>query len=352
MRGTHETASSRSRQGSAASGDAGAVRRRLAAAGLALAAGALGLLVAATLLRSLPSLTAAASPPTRPVGPETSLGPAPAGFPAPPPRAVVFAAEAGQEALGLAVVRGTRRLSLQASLVDGNGAGTPNLHVGFVIERRHGRATVAPARACGRGCYRASAAISPPPSRVFVSIGRRRPERVAFVLPGAWPLRPATSLVVRAARVWRALRTLVFHDELSSGGAVTVHTLWMVVAPDRLSYRVHGGEESVLIGGRRWTRFTSGGRWQLTPQFPVRQPLPAWVSVRDAYVLGATSVAGRPAWHISFFDPATPGWFSILLDEKSFHTLDVRMIAAAHFMHDRYGPFDAPLSIVPPSTAR
>jgi hypothetical protein len=60
------------------------------------------------------------------------------------------------------------------------------------------------------------------------------------------------------------------------------------------------------------------------------------------------SVDGRPAWRISFFDPGTPGWFTILVDKATMHTLDIRMTAIAHFMHDVYGPFNAPISITPP----
>jgi hypothetical protein len=40
------------------------------------------------------------------------------------------------------------------------------------------------------------------------------------------------------------------------------------------------------------------------------------------------------------------------VDKSTFETLDVHMIAAAHFMHDVYGPFDAPLTVDPPGPAR
>jgi hypothetical protein len=53
---------------------------------------------------------------------------------------------------------------------------------------------------------------------------------------------------------------------------------------------------------------------------------------------------------IAFFDPGSPGWFRIVVDRKTYRTLDVRMVAPAHFMHDAYGPFNAPVSIRPPLT--
>ncbi len=51
---------------------------------------------------------------------------------------------------------------------------------------------------------------------------------------------------------------------------------------------------------------------------------------------------------MSFFDPATPGWFLATIDRATYRTVDLHMIATAHFMHDTYGPFDAPLTLDPP----
>ena len=52
---------------------------------------------------------------------------------------------------------------------------------------------------------------------------------------------------------------------------------------------------------------------------------------------------------VSFFDPATPGWFEASIDRTNGHTLDLEMIAASHFMHDVYGPFNAPLRLTRPT---
>ena len=88
----------------------------------------------------------------------------------------------------------------------------------------------------------------------------------------------------------------------------------------------------------------------VSPQTPVSQPQPFWESAVDARVLGSVSDHGRPAWKVSFFDPKTPGWFTILVDKATMRTVDMRMTATAHFMHDSYGSFDAPISITPPRT--
>ena len=53
---------------------------------------------------------------------------------------------------------------------------------------------------------------------------------------------------------------------------------------------------------------------------PLTEPVPAWVRVTDAHVLGTTTVAGRPAWRISFFDPGTPASYTVAIDRQTFRT--------------------------------
>jgi hypothetical protein len=43
---------------------------------------------------------------------------------------------------------------------------------------------------------------------------------------------------------------------------------------------------------------------------------------------------------------------AILVAKTTLQTLDVRMVAAAHVMHDVDEPFDAPLAIEPPGHPR
>ena len=53
-------------------------------------------------------------------------------------------------------------------------------------------------------------------------------------------------------------------------------------------------------------------------------------------------------WVVSFVTPQVPAWFTIWIDKQTHRTLELRMIAAAHFMLHRYAPFNAPLTISPP----
>ena len=69
----------------------------------------------------------------------------------------------------------------------------------------------------------------------------------------------------------------------------------------------------------------------------------------DAHVLGAARFEGRPVWQISFFDPSTPAWFDVMVDQRTRRVLDMHMIATAHFMHDTYSHFDATPAVVPPA---
>jgi hypothetical protein len=60
---------------------------------------------------------------------------------------------------------------------------------------------------------------------------------------------------------------------------------------------------------------------------------------------------GRPVVEASFFDPQIHAWFTIEVERATIRTLELRMTAQAHFMHEVYGPFDSPLRIVPPAKA-
>jgi hypothetical protein len=68
----------------------------------------------------------------------------------------------------------------------------------------------------------------------------------------------------------------------------------------------------------------------------------------DPYLLGSESVGGHAVWVVSFVTPQVPAWFTIWIDKKTHRTLELRMTAAGQFMHHRYSPFNAPLTINPP----
>jgi hypothetical protein len=337
-------------------------RVRLLGALLALTAGAAAVVVVVDQIRSLAPLTPASSPTQpSPAGSATARGSTSATaatnsrssssastFPAPPPGAVVLGAEDGANALGLAAVPRRGSTLLQASVISSTAvAGLAHLDVRFQVGGSRG-ATVA-AASCGAGCYRATVAV-PRPRVVSVLIEGHSPGRVTFHLPAAWPPPSASAIVERAGRVWRSLHSLVDQDDLSDG-RVTLHTVWRIVAPDRVAYSITHGGDSIIIGDRSWTRPSGGLSWTERPQVPVQQPIPFWVSSVDARLLGTVSVGGRPAYEVSFFDPDTPGWYTILVDKQTMHTLQVHMIATDHFMTDAYSAFNDQIAITPPAAS-
>jgi hypothetical protein len=285
------------------------------------------------------SSSAAAPAPTA-----TTPGKASSGFPAPPRGAVVFSRELGSDALALGVVPRPRAVLVQASVVGPQGRGASGLDVRFAVG-----GAVAVGAACGPGCYRATVATSGRPAAVEVDVrDGASPARWRAALPAAWPPRDATALLAAAGKAWRALRSLTFHERLGSGSHLTVTSDWRIQAPDRLEYEIVGGGAGVIIGDRRWDRQPGSASWVESPQQPLTQPIPFWVSVTDAHVLGTATVQGRPVWRISFFDPGTPAWFTVSVDRATMRTLDLRMVTTAHFMHDVYGSFNAAPPVEPP----
>jgi hypothetical protein len=277
----------------------------------------------------------------RPAAPTPPAAPA---FPDPPAGAVVFSRELGPDALALGVVPRPRSVVLQASVVDQLGNGARGLGVDFVVGgvRRS-------AAACGPGCYRAVASVRGRPAAVVVEVrGRGVAGRWRVALPAAWPPADGSELVAKADRVWRSLRSLSFSEKIASDPVHRVVSTWRVQAPDRVAYRIKGGWSGVIVGSSRWDRPPRGGRWVRSPQDPLTQPVPPWSSVADAHVLGTTSVRGRPAWRVSFFDRRSHAWFTMLVDRATLRTVDTRMVTTAHFMHDVYGSFDATPPVVPP----
>jgi hypothetical protein len=204
------------------------------------------------------------------------------------------------------------------------------------------------ATACGKGCY--SATVSPTGRPRALSLQITGYPALRFSAPAQWPADDATTIVQRADDAISSLRSLVVHSRLASDAAHEVTTIYTMQAPDRLEYHNIGGSDSIIIGNRRWDRQAAGSAWVESPQIPaIQQPAPFWPSgVVDAHVLRTARLDGRPVWVVSFLDPGTPAWFTAWVDRSSYQTLRLDMVAAAHFMHDRNGSFNAPVTITPP----
>jgi hypothetical protein len=262
------------------------------------------------------------------------------GYPSPPPGAVVFAREAGTSVLALAVVPGGTRPLTRVSVVNGQGAGQRGLQVAAA------GTTLAP---CGAGCYQGHVPVHRLEGTVHVSLGTRS---YAFQLPASLDLPSGAATMSRATRVWKNLKTLVWHERLAATPTDALYTVYRAVAPDQLAYTISGQSSAIIIGTKRWDRPTPTAKWVESPQEPsIRQPQPFWASVSNARVLGEETVGGKPVWVVSFFDPVTPAWFEARVEKSTGRTLLLDMTAVAHFMHHVYGPFDAPFELHPPPAA-
>jgi hypothetical protein len=262
----------------------------------------------------------------------------PAEISKPPRGALVLAAEAGSRAVALAVERGARP-RLTATVLSGSGEPESGLAVSF----RVGGSSV-PAHPCGKGCYSALVPAGASLRRVDVSLAGGS---VAFRVPAT--TRPGSAIVARATRAFRRLRSLVYVESLRSGPTKGLVTTWRFEAPNRLSYRIHGGAAGIVIGARRWDQTDPGGRWTKSEATAVRVPAATWGGpVTNARVLGNGRIGDRPVWIVSFATPSVPAWFTAWIDRRSYRTLRLRMTAAAHFMVHRYTSFNTRVKIRPP----
>lgn len=289
---------------------------------------AAGGVVAAVALRSKPA---------SPVGSTAAASTAPsAGFPVPPKGGVLYARQMGGEALALGVVPKGGAVLAQASVLSGQGQGVSGLSVSL-----NGK----PAAGCGSGCY--SATLGGPPKSVTVHV---RSTTWNVPLPSPWPPRDGTAIVDQATAAWRALDSLTFNEHLASDAIHATSSTWRIQSPNRVAYTITGGgADGIIVGDKRWDRTTPSSKWIESPQTELTQPVPPWTAVQDAHVLAEEKFRGHPAWLVSFFDPGTPAWFTAVIEQKTYHTLQTEMITTAHFMHDVYGSFNTTPPITPPS---
>ena len=258
----------------------------------------------------------------------------------------VFGRQARELAVGVAAQRRGSNVSMKTTVIDQDGTPRRGLRVAVA-----GDGGWSPARVCGAGRYCGEVAVKGP--RPLLRVRLTRPAGRVSTVSMQLPRRPeherATTLVRASGAAFRALRSVIVDERLSSGPPYApLLTQFTYVAPDRLSYRIAGAGEAVVIGMRRWDRSSSTGRWQVSSQEPTQVPATDWRRVVDASLLGTGSRNGRAVDTISFYDPTVPAWFEVDVDTDTRLPLYVSMTAAAHFMTHRIGGFNAPVTILPP----
>jgi copper transport protein len=272
----------------------------------------------------------------------------------PPRGAFVGAAEDDDVAVALAAQPAGAGLRLQASVIGPDGQGLSGLHLTYRVRTPAG-VVPAPAADCGAGCYSATARARRPRSvTVAIDAGPEGKSTAVIPMPSSWPAPSGAALVGRAARAFRALRSVVIAERLASSASDVLVTTWTLAAPDRLAYRTVQGPQAVVIGKRRWDRDIPRGPWQASTTEVIRQPSPFWGDglVTNAHVLGTARIGARPVTVVSFLARSIPAWFTIWVEPASGRLLRLRMTAASHFMLHRYRDFDAAPPIRPPTGRR
>ena len=199
---------------------------------------------------------------------------------------------------------------------------------------------------CGRGCSELTLTGSP---RVLVveltANGKRYRTRL--------PLRFEPSSGQLAKRLLRRVKTgepkiraAVIHESLGAGSGAPSDTTYELRAPDRFAYQLsRAGEavgDTIIIGGREWTRGPHVQRWQASAYGGGGRALAAasylgWWNdyttnprVLDRYRAGSIQVADIAT--LSELRGIGPVWLRLRLDLTHRRLLHLRMITAAHFM--------------------
>ena len=161
---------------------------------------------------------------------------------------------------------------------------------------------------------------------------------LTFDLPATSP--DGRAELARVTHAFRNAKTIVFDETLASTPTNAQTTRFVVVAPDRLSYRTRGGPAAIVIGTKRWDRDTAHEPWLPSQQTRLAVTQPYWRAARNVHLV-APGV-------LTFLDPTLPAVFR--LDTTGARLDRLGMTAAAHFMVDRYLGFGGPASVSPPTS--
>ena len=205
---------------------------------------------------------------------------------------------------------------------------------------------------CGGGCTRFS--LPARPARLTV-LTTERGRTFTTTLPADWRAgqgATARQLLDRAEATMRSLRSFRETERVTSGPGTFALTRYRLRAPDRLAYSTNTGVETIQIGAIQWahTRGLPFTRTRVPGGLPFRTR--SWFRwtpyARSVQLLGRRRLAGRPVAELALFDPGTPVWFRLLIDERSGRVLREQLVARSRFITHRYHGFDAPVSIRPP----
>ncbi len=173
-----------------------------------------------------------------------------------------------------------------------------------------------------------------------------------FQIPSL-PTSDAGSLWRTALSRMSTLHSYTMHETLTGGGATTVISNYIAVAPDRVAWTENNGAGTVAIGTNRYDRQQAGAPWVLEAgSVVIPEPRFVWDAF-SPYVgeraLGTETIDGTPTTIVGFFGstPGTPVWFRLWIDATG-QVRRAEMRAQGHFMDETFHDFNSPLTINPP----
>ena len=208
-------------------------------------------------------------------------------------------------------------------------------------------------RPCGRGCL--TFGLPSRPKTVDVSV-REKGRTYKARIPARWAEREddrARTLLERAQRTMRRLRSVRQLERITSGPGSLAVTRYRLSAPDRLVYESADGRfKTVVIGRDQWLR-TEGRPFEKSEYggglpFSTRRWF-RWTNyAQSVRMLGERTVAGRRVADIQLMDQGTPLWLRLRIDLATLRVVYARMVTGGHFMRQRFSAFDQPTRIEPP----
>ena len=279
-------------------------------------------------------------PPARLVEAEARLAGPEAALALPKPGDLTMGSNAGDALVGLTVrpaMPGQNALWVYVMPVAGEAAAAKTTVAIYV------NGTLVSSRRCGPTCVTGSAHLAGGES---VSVRLVGGNQASFKMPGL-PVPDGTSLIKSMQRAMHELRTYRI-DETLGPAKVPLQTEYEFQAPDRLSYQLSTGGQTVIVGSVRYSRSNPSEVWSTAATLPVKVPEFAWDSapIQNAFVTRSDQGEEKV---ISAFELlyGSPVWFRMTVGRDGFVS-QAEMRARGHFMDHRYFDFDAAFSITPP----
>lgn len=181
----------------------------------------------------------------------------------------------------------------------------------------------------------------------IVTPGGGTPAQTAFTL--TLPTGGARALLAQADQAMNKLTSLSERQSLSGGGAPII-TVYQWAAPDRMRLRSDAGNESVIVGKRRYDLLN--GRW-LASDWPeaagYRWPLFDYArTATEVTLLGQEKLNEVPCWVVTFLDTPSSTRLTFWIGVQDNLVRQQKMYGVGHYMVSVFGDFNTPVTIEPP----